>query len=209
MPANDAIRILLVDDHPVLRRGLTAIIHACPDMRVIAEAGSGEDGLVQFRIHRPDVTLMDLRMRGMSGTEATAAIRSEFPDARIIILTTYEGDADIQRAIAAGARGYLLKNMLPEQQIAAIQRVHAGQRVIPSEVAAQLAEYCGDEMLSPRELEILDLVAAGGRNRQIAAQLGLTEDTIKAHVSSILAKLGASDRTQAVTIAARRGFIHL
>ena len=170
---------------------------------------TGEEAIVQFRAHRPDVTLMDLRMRGMSGTEATAAIRHEFPDARIIILTTYTGDADIQRAMAAGARGYVLKNMSPDLQIAAIRRVHAGGRAIPAEVAAQLAEYVGDEHLSAREVEILSLVATGGRNKQIAAQLGLTEDTIKAHVSSILGKLGASDRTHAVTIAARRGIIHL
>jgi DNA-binding NarL/FixJ family response regulator len=209
MSANGAIRILLVDDHPALRCGLTTIIHDYPDMKVIAEATSGEDALVQFRAHLPDVTLMDLRMPGMSGTESTTAIRNDFPDAKIIILTTYDGDADIQRAIAAGARGYLLKSMFPEKQIAAIRRVYAGYRAIPAEVAAQLAEYSAEEPLSGREIEILGLVAAGMRNRQIAGELGVAEDTIKTHLSNIIGKLGANDRTHAVTIAARRGIIQL
>ena len=209
MTEKSDIRIMVVDDHPALRRGLTTIIQDYPDLKVVAEAASGEDAVVQFRAHRPDVTLMDLRMKGMSGTEATAAIRHEFPDAQIIILTTYEGDADIQRAIAVGARGYLLKNMLPEQQITAIRRVHAGQRAIPAEVAAHLAEYFADQQLSAREIEVLNLVAAGRRNKQIAEQMGVTEDTIKAHMSNILGKLEASDRTHAVTIAARRGIIRL
>jgi two-component system, NarL family, response regulator len=207
--ATREIRILLVDDHPALRRGLTTIIHDCPDMKVIAEAGSGEQAIAQFRTHRPDVTLMDLRMNGMSGAEATAAIRREFPDARVIMLTTYEGDADIHRAIAVGARGYLLKSMLPEQQMAAIRRVHAGRRAIPDEVAAQLADHFAFEHLSAREIEILDLAAGGRRNKQIGEQLGVSEDTIKTHMSSILAKLDASDRTHAVAIAMRRGIIRL
>jgi len=209
MTTTDAIRILLVDDHPALRRGLATIIQDYPDMTVVAEVASGEEAIVQFRRHRPDVTLMDLRMKGMSGIEATAAIRGEFPQARIIILTTYEGDADIQRAIAVGARGYLLKSMLAEQQIAAIRRVHAGQRAIPAEVAAHLVAYFSDQNLTPREIEILTLAAAGRRNREMAAELGISEDTIKTHMSNILSKLEAADRTHAVAIAARRGIIRL
>jgi DNA-binding NarL/FixJ family response regulator len=208
-PATNDIRILVADDHPALRRGLMMIIHDCSDMKVVAEAASGEQAIVQYRTYRPDVTLMDVRMGGMSGTEATAAIRRDFPNARIIVLTTYEGDADIQRAIDVGARGYLLKSMTPEQQIAAIRRVHAGHLAIPGQVAAQLAEHFADEHLSPRETEILNLVAAGRRNKQIGQQLGLAEDTVKAHVSSILGKLEASDRTHAVAIAVRRGIIQL
>ena len=203
------IRILSVDDHPLLNEGIAAIINSQPDMQLVAQATSGRDAVAQFRQHLPDVTLMDLRMPDMSGIDTVIAIRAEFPDARIIMLTTFQGDVEIQRALEAGARGYLLKSMPPKDMVAVIRQVHAGKKRIPSEIAAHLAEHMGEEELTSRELEVLRHIAGGNRNRDIAERLFVAEETIKVHVKHIMDKLGAKDRTEAVAIAVRRGIIHL
>ncbi|GAA0740680.1 response regulator transcription factor [Ideonella azotifigens] len=203
------IRVLTVDDHALLREGIASMLAQQPDLQVVAEAGNGREAVEAFRLHRPDVTLMDLQMPLMGGVEATLAIRAEWPHARIVALTTYKGDVQIRRALQAGVSGYLLKSMLRKELVEGIRQVHAGRRLVPSEIAAELAEHLLDEALSPREIEVLRLVAQGGSNKRVASLLTVTEDTIKAHMKGILAKLGAVDRTHAVTIALRRGIIEL
>jgi DNA-binding NarL/FixJ family response regulator len=209
MADTSEITILTVDDHPLIRDGLAAVIGREPDMRVVAEAGDGEQALELYRAHQPSVVLMDLRMPVMDGVEAIQAIRGEFSGARIIALTTYEGDEDIYQALAAGASGYLLKDMLRTELIEVIRKVHQGFRGIPPAIAAKLAVHTPRIGLTPRELEVLRLMAEGKSNPEIAAALGRAEGTMKIHVQNILQKLGAADRTQAVTLALRRGIIHL
>jgi DNA-binding NarL/FixJ family response regulator len=201
------IRLLIVDDHPLLRKGIAAVIGNEADMELAAEASNGLEAIDRFREFRPDVTLMDLQMPELDGVAAAIAIRTEFSEARIVMLTTYHGDAQALRALKAGASGYLLKNMIGTDLIGAIRSVHSGHRHIPHEVAAELAAHVTDDDLSPRELEVLKRVAAGNSNRLIADQLALSEDTIKSHMKSIMSKLSANDRTHAVTIALKRGII--
>ncbi len=204
-----SIRVLSVDDHPLLRQGIAAIINSQPDMLLVAEASSGSEGIQKFRAHQPDVTLMDLRLPDMSGIDTMIAIRTEFPDARVIMLTTFEGDVEVQRALEAGARGYMLKSMPPKELVEVIRQVHAGKKRVPAELAAQLAEHLSDEALTEREVDVLRHVAGGNRNRDIAERLFISEETVKVHVKHIMEKLGANDRTQAVAIAVRRGIIQL
>jgi DNA-binding NarL/FixJ family response regulator len=203
------IRLLAVDDHQLLREGIATLLAAQPDMKLVAEATNGREAIEQYRIHRPDVTLMDLQMPEMNGVDAMIAICGEFPGARIIVLTTYTGDVQVLRALRAGARGYLLKNLLRKELLETIRLVHAGQKRIPPDVAAELAEHATDETLSTREIEVLRLISGGNANKEIAAQLSITEETVKGHVKNILAKLGANDRTHAVTIGLKRGIIDL
>jgi DNA-binding NarL/FixJ family response regulator len=203
------IRVFSVDDHPLLHEGIATVIRNQPDMVLAAEAFNGRDGIQAFRKHKPDVTLMDLRLPDMSGIDALMAIRSEFPEARIIMLTTFAGDAEIQRALEAGARAYVLKSMPPRELVDVIRQVHAGKKRIPTEIAAQLAEHYSDEALTDREIEVLKQIADGNRNRDIAEKLFITEETVKVHVKHIMEKLGATDRTQAVAIGVRRGIIQL
>lgn len=203
------IRVLSVDDHPLLREGLATIINNQPDMSMVAEASTSSEAVQRFREHRPDVTLMDLRLPDASGIDAMIAIRAEFADARIIMLTTFEGDVEIQRALEAGARAYMLKSMPPRELVEVIRQVHAGKKRVPPEVASQLAEHLSDEALTLREIDVLRHVAGGNRNRDIAEQLYISEETVKVHVKHIMEKLGANDRTQAVAIAVRRGIIQL
>jgi DNA-binding NarL/FixJ family response regulator len=203
------IRILSVDDHPLLREGIATIIKMQPDMVLVAQSCNGTEAIQHYRTHRPDVTLMDLRLPDLSGIDAMIAIRAEFPDARVIILTTFEGDVEIQRALEAGARGYLLKNMPPSELAEVIRQVHAGKKRVPPEVASHLAEHMSDEALTPREIDVLRQIAGGNRNRDIGDRLFISEETVKVHVKHIMDKLGATDRTQAVAIAVRRGFIQL
>ena len=205
----DQIRILSVDDHPLVREGIATVINGQPDMQVVAQACSGCEAIRRFGEHRPDVTIMDLRLPDMSGIDAMIAIRSEFPEARFIILTTFSGDAEIQRALEAGAHAYVLKSMPPRELVEVIRQVHAGKKKIPSEIAAHLAEHYSDEPLTGREVEILRQLAGGNRNRDIAERLFIAEETVKAHIKHIMAKLGANDRTQAVAIGVRRGIIQL
>jgi two-component system NarL family response regulator len=203
------ICIMIADDHPVVREGFAAMIETEPDMAVVGQARSGEEALELFRRVRPDVTLMDLRMPGMGGVEAIRAIRREFPDSRVIVLTTYDGDEDIYRALEAGAQAYLLKDMLCDEILAAIRAVHAGQRRIPAAVGTRLADRVTGMHLSDREQRVLELVATGKSNKEIAAALEITEATVKGHMTNILGKLGVTDRTQAVITAIRRGLVHL
>ncbi len=203
------IRILSVDDHDLVRKGIAAILSTEADLELVAAASCGVEAVALFRQHKPDVTLMDLRLADMSGSEVTAAIRQEFPEARIIALTSYDGDQDIYRALEAGVRGYLLKEMVHTEVVKAIRMVHEGKRYIPAEVAQQLTGYFPDVALTPREVEVLGLIARGLGNKEVGDILGTAPGTVKAHVQNILSKLGAKDRTHAVTIALRRGIIHL
>jgi len=205
----DRIRVLTVDDHPLLREGISTLINNQPDMCIVGEASTGTEALERFRELRPDVTLMDVRLPDKSGIDAMVAIRGEFPDARVIMLTTSEGDVEIQRALGTGARGYILKSMPPKDVIEAIRIVHAGKKRIPPAIAAHLAEHYADEDLTAREIEVLQQISGGNRNRDIAEKLFISEETVKVHIKHIMDKLGASDRTQAVAIAVRRGIIHL
>jgi DNA-binding NarL/FixJ family response regulator len=203
------IRILTVDDHPVLRKGLAALVNTEPDLKVVAEASNGKEAIDAFRSHRPDVTLMDIQMPDLDGIEAISAIRSEFPDARIIILTTYTGDAQVVRALRAGARAYVLKGHVTDELLDIIRAVHAGKKRIPPDVAAELADHATDDALTEREIEVVRLIAAGNANKQIADELSISEATVKSRVTNILSKLGANDRAHAVTIALKRGIIEL
>ena len=203
------IRILVADDHPIVREGLRGLIAVQPDIVVVAEASNGREAIQQFRIHRPDVTVMDLQMPEMDGVDAVFAIRDEFPGAKIIVLTTYAGDAKILRALKAGAQGYLLKAVMHKELADNIRAVYAGRKVMAPEAAAQLAEHTGEEALTPKEIEVLRLIAAGNANKEIAAQLSISEETVKSRVKNILDKLGANDRTHAVTIGLKRGIIEL
>lgn len=207
MSESPGIRILTVDDHPLFRNGVAALLASQPDMRLVAEGSNGREAILQFRAHRPDVTLMDLQMPDMNGLEATIAIRAEFPDARIIVLTTYAGDVQVLRALQAGARGYLLKTLVDTELLATIRSVHSGKKTLSAEASYQLAEHATDEALTPGEIEVLQLIAGGNANKQIADRLAVTEDTIKGRVKNILSKLGANDRTHAAIIGVRRGII--
>jgi DNA-binding NarL/FixJ family response regulator len=203
------IRILCVDDHPLVHEGIATVLRNQPDMTLIAEAFNGRDAIQKFREHKPDVVLLDLRLPDMSGIDTMITIRNEFPEARAIILTTFEGDAEIQRALEAGARAYVLKSMPPKELVEVIRKVHAGKKPIPPQIAAQLAEHYGDESLTEREIDVLRQIAGGNRNRDIAEKLFISEETVKVHIKHVMEKLGASDRTQAVAIGVRRGIIQL
>ncbi len=203
------IRVLSVDDHPLLSEGIATMINSQPDMQLISQASSGSEAIQQYRQHRPDVTLMDLRLPDLSGIDVMIAIRTEFPEARVVMLTTFEGDVEIQRALQAGARGYLLKNMPPSEILDVIRHVHAGKKRVPPEVAAQIAEHMSDEVLTAREVEVLRKIGGGNRNKDIADLLFISEETVKVHIKHIMDKLGAKDRTQAIAIAVRRGIIEL
>jgi DNA-binding NarL/FixJ family response regulator len=206
---DSSIRILAVDDHPLLREGIAALVNSQPDMKLIAEAANGREAIEQFRKHRPDVTLMDLQMPEMNGIDAMIAIRGEFPQAKIVVLTTYKGDVEVLRALKAGARGYLLKNLLRRELLETIRAVHTGEKRIPPEVAAQIADHAAEDDLTSREIEVLQLIASGNANKAIAARLSISEETVKGHVKNILSKLVANDRTHAVTIGLKRGIIAL
>ena len=201
------IRILVVDDHPLLRDGIATLLDGQDDMELVAEASNGREGIEQYRTHAPDITLMDLQMPDKNGIEAIAAIRHASPDARIIVLTTYSGDVQVTRALEAGARAYLLKNLLHKELLETIRTVHAGRKTMTPSLSVELAEHAGDDSLTPREIDVLRLIAAGHANKEIAAQLFLSEETVKSRVKNILSKLRANDRTHAVTIAVKRGFI--
>jgi DNA-binding NarL/FixJ family response regulator len=203
------IRILVVDDHQLIRVGINTLIFPEADMKVVGEASDGREAVAKYRECRPDITLMDLQMPEMGGFDAIVAIRGEFPDARIIVLTTYTGDVQAQRAMKAGAQGYVLKNLLHKELLQSIRTVHGGRKAMAAEVAAGVAEHTGEEGLTPKEVEVLRLIAAGNANKEIAAQLGVTEETVKSRVKNILDKLGANDRTHAVTIALKRGIIEV
>ena len=203
------IRILTADDHALLRQGIASLVELEPDMELVAQAATGREAIEQFRRHQPDITLMDLQMPDISGIEAIIAIRGEFPDARIVVLTTYAGDVQVVRALKAGARGYLLKGNVHTDLLETIRAVHAGRKRIPPEVAAEMAMHATEDQLTARELDILKLIAKGNANKEIAAQLSIREDTVKGHVGNILEKLGANDRTHAVTIGLKRGIIEL
>ena len=204
-----SIRILVVDDHPVVRQGIAVLIATQPDMTLVAEASTGREAIQQFRAHRPDITIMDLQMPEMNGLDALIAIRGEFPDAKIIVLTTYAGDVQILRALKSGAQGYLLKNTYHKDLVATIRAVHAGKKALSPEASYQLAEHSTDDALTPAEISVLRLISAGNANKQIADQLSITEDTVKWRVKNILSKLGAHDRTHAAMIGLKRGIIEL
>jgi DNA-binding NarL/FixJ family response regulator len=203
------IRILAVDDHPLLRKGIAALVNAEPDMKLVAEASNGDEAVESFRLYRPDVTLMDLQLPGVNGIEAINLILSEFPDARIIVLTTYTGDAQVLRALRAGARAYILKGHVHRELLETIHTVHAGRKRIPPDIAVELAEHAAEDELSSREIEVLRLIASGNSNKEIADQLCIGETTVKSHVTNILSKLSANDRAHAVTIGLKRGVIAL
>jgi DNA-binding NarL/FixJ family response regulator len=203
------IRILSVDDHPLLRAGLTAVIQGQQDMCIVAQAATGREAVEKFREHRPDVMLLDLRLPDMNGVDVLIAIRKEFPAAHVIVYTTFEGDVEIQRALKAGARGYVLKRMPPRNLLEVIRHVHGGKTSVPPEVSAHLIEHMGEDSLTPREIDVLRHVAGGNRNRDIAERLCISEDTVKSHLKRIMEKLGASDRAQAIAIALQRGVMHL
>jgi two-component system, NarL family, response regulator len=209
MKASGRIKILSVDDHPVLREGIVAVLASEADIVVVAEASNGREAIEQFRKHRPDITLMDLQMPIMNGTEAIAAIRKDFPNARIIVLTTYSGDVQAVRAFKAGASGYLLKSMVRKELVETIRIVHSGRKRIPPEIAVEMAEHHADDALTEREIEVLRQVAAGNANKRVADLLGISEETVKGHLRNILSKLDANDRTHAVTIALKRGIIEI
>lgn len=209
MVASGPIRILCVEDHPVFREGLRAMIGSAQDMEFVGHAPNGVEAIAQFRLHRPDITLMDLRLKGANGTDVLISIRGEFPQARIIMLTTSDGDVDILRAMRAGASAYILKSMPMDELLDVIRTVHAGRRHIPPEVASRLAEYMGDDDLTARELDVLRLIRDGYRNKQIADQLTISENTVNFHIKNLMEKLRANDRTHAVTIALRRGFLQI
>ena len=209
MNDDSRIRVLSVDDHPSLREGIAIVINNEPDMVLVSQASTGAEAIQRFREHQPDVTLMDLRLPDLSGIDAMIAIRQEYPEARVIMLTTFEGDVEIQRALQAGARGYLLKNMPPRELVQVIRQVHSGKKGIPQAIAAHLAEHMADEELTPREVEVLQRVSGGNRNRDIAEQLFISEETVKVHIKHIMEKLAARDRTEAIAIAVRRGIIQL
>lgn len=209
MKESGRIKILSVDDHPVVREGIAAVLSSEADIVVVAEAGNGREAIEQFRKHRPDITLMDLQMPIMNGTEAIAAIRQDFPQARIIVLTTYSGDAQAVRAFKAGASGYLLKSMVRTELVETIRIVHSGRKRIPPEIAVEMAEHHADDALTEREIEVLRQVAAGNANKRVADLLGISEETVKGHLRNILSKLDANDRTHAVTIALKRGIIDI
>ena len=203
------IRILVVDDHPIVRQGIAVLVGTQPDMSLVAEASNGREAIQQFRAHRPDVTIMDLQMPEMNGLDALATIRGEFPDARIIVLTTYTGDVQILRALKSGACGYLLKNTFHKELVDTIRAVHAGKKTLSPEVSYQIAEHSTDDALTPSEISVLTLIAAGNANKQIADQLSITEETVKSRVKNILSKLGAHDRTHAAVIGLKRGIIRM
>jgi DNA-binding NarL/FixJ family response regulator len=203
------IRILAVDDHPILRKGLAALVNSEPDLKLIAEASNGKEAIAAFRAHQPDITLMDLQMPGLDGIQAIGAIRSEFPDARIIVLTTYSGDVQVVHALKAGARAYVLKGHVLDELLDTIRAVHAGKKRIPPDVAAELADHATDDALTEREIDVLTLIALGNANKQIADMLSISEATVKSRVTNILSKLGANDRSHAVTIGLKRGIIEL
>jgi DNA-binding NarL/FixJ family response regulator len=209
MNSQARIRVFSVDDHPLLREGIAAIINNQPDMQMVAQAATGNEAIHKFRQEQPDITLMDLRLPDKSGIDSLIAIRSEFPDARFIVLTTFEGDVEIQHALEAGARGYLLKSMPPKELVEGIRQVYAGKKCIAPNLAAKVAEHMGEQALTPREKDVLQHIAGGNRNRDIAERLFISEETVKVHIKHIMEKLGASDRTQAVAIAVRRGIIQL
>ena len=209
MTEQTKIRVLSVDDHPLVREGLAALINDQPDMRIVGQGSTGHEAIKLFRDLQPDVALMDVRLPDISGIDAMITIRSEFPEARVLIVTSSEGDVEMQRALEGGARGYMLKSMPPKELLEAIRKVHAGKKAIPAEIATHLANHMSDEALTSREVEILQHVAEGNRNRDIAERLFISEGTVKVHIKHIMEKLGANDRTQAITIAVRRGIIHL
>ena len=203
----NSIRILAVDDHPLFRSGIAALLATQPDMNLVAEASNGREAIERFRAHLPDITLMDLQMPEMNGLDAMIAIRDEFPEARIIVLTTYTGDVQVLRAMKTGARAYLLKNLLDKELLQTIRAVHAGKKTLAAEASYELAEHATDDALTPGEVEVLRLIAAGNANKQIAAELSITEETVKGRVKNILSKLGANDRTHAAMIGIKRGII--
>jgi DNA-binding NarL/FixJ family response regulator len=207
MNESAVIRVLCVDDHPVVRQGIAGLVSLQPDMTLVAEAGNGREAIELFRAHRPDITLMDLQMPQMSGFDAISAIRGEFPDARVIVLTTYAGDAQALRAMKAGARGYLLKSMLHKELLDTIRAVHAGKKAMSPEISFELAEHATDDTLTPAEIRVLRLIADGNANKEIARALSVSEETVKGQVRNILSKLGAKDRTHAAMIGLRRGII--